>query len=69
MKAFSFIHTADLHLDSPFKGISEINEKISLELTEASFKTFNKIIGGTALRAVPFFIVSETGYNDQRDIV
>ncbi len=28
MKTFSFIHTADRHLDSPFKGISEINEEI-----------------------------------------
>lgn len=44
MKPFSFVHTADLHLDSPFKGISEISKEISLELIEATFNAFNKII-------------------------
>jgi len=39
MKAFSFIHTADLHLDSPFRGISEINEDISLELADVASLT------------------------------
>jgi exonuclease SbcD len=42
MTPFSFLHTADLHLDSPFKGLSEINEAISSELTEATFKTYNR---------------------------
>jgi DNA repair exonuclease SbcCD nuclease subunit len=63
MKAFSFIHTADLHLDSPFKGISEINEKISLELTEASFKTFNKIIDLCIEKEVDFLLIAGDIYD------
>lgn len=63
MKAFSFIHTADLHLDSPFKGISEINEKISLELTEATFKTFNKIIDLCIEKKVDFLLIAGDIYD------
>lgn len=57
MKAFSFIHTADLHLDSPFKGISELDEKISSELTEATFKTFNKIVDLGIEKQVDFLLI------------
>ncbi len=63
MKAFSFIHTADLHLDSPFKGISEINEEISLELTEATFKTFDKIIDLCIEKKVDFLLIAGDIYN------
>jgi len=63
MKAFSFIHTADLHLDSPFKGISEINEEISAELTEATFNTFNKIIDICIEKQVDFLLISGDIYN------
>ncbi len=63
MKAFSFIHTADLHLDSPFKGISEINKEMSLELTEATFKTFNKIIDLCIGKQVDFLLIAGDIYD------
>jgi len=54
---FSFIHTADLHLDSPFKGISEISGEISFELEEATFKSFNKIIDLCIEKQVEFLLI------------
>lgn len=57
MKALSFVHTADLHLDSPFKGISEINSEISLQLTEATFVAFNKIIDLCIEKQVDFLLI------------
>jgi DNA repair exonuclease SbcCD nuclease subunit len=57
VKPFSYIHTADLHLDSPFKGISEINDEISSELTEATFKSFNKIIDLCIEKQVDFLLI------------
>jgi len=63
MKPFSFVHTADLHLDSPFKGISEINEEISLELTEATFKAFNKIIDLGIEKHVDFILIAGDIYD------
>ncbi|MEA2074378.1 MAG: DNA repair exonuclease [Euryarchaeota archaeon] len=63
MKPFSFIHTADLHLDSPFRGISEINEEISLELTEATFKAFNKIIDFGIKKQIDFLLIAGDIYD------
>ena len=63
MKAFSFIHTADLHLDSPFKGVSEVNEEISSELTEATFRAFNKIIDFCIEKQVDFLLIAGDIYD------
>lgn len=64
MKEFSFIHTSDIHLDSPFKGISEIDEKISVKLTEATFRSFNRIIDLCIERQVDFLLVAGDIYNE-----
>lgn len=47
MPPFSFVHTADLHLDSPFIGIGRLREEhqhIVEALREATFKAFDAII-------------------------
>jgi DNA repair exonuclease SbcCD nuclease subunit len=63
MEKFSFVHTADLHLDSTFKGISEINERISSELRNATFNTFNKIIDLCIDRQVDFLLIAGDIYD------
>jgi DNA repair exonuclease SbcCD nuclease subunit len=63
MRSFSFIHTADLHLDSPFKGISGISEEISLELIEATFKAFNKMIDICIEKEVDFLLIAGDIYD------
>jgi DNA repair protein SbcD/Mre11 len=62
-KPFSFVHTADLHLDSPFVGISEINDSISSKLTESTFKSFNKIINICIEKQVDFLLVAGDIFN------
>lgn len=37
MKSFSFIHTADLHLDSPFRGLRQVDGEIADLLKDATF--------------------------------
>lgn len=44
MSSLRFIHAADLHLDSPFTGIRSINEAISRQLCDATFKAYDNII-------------------------
>jgi len=63
MKEFSFIHTGDLHLDSPFKGISEISEKISSELVGATFNSFNRIIDLCIEKKVDFLLIAGDIYD------
>ena len=34
MKSFSFIHTADLHLDSPFSGLRQLDGEVAALLKD-----------------------------------
>lgn len=63
MKAFSFIHAADLHLDSPFKGISEVSEEIGSELTESTFRAFRKIVDVCLEKPVDFLLIAGDIYD------
>lgn len=63
MKPFSFVHAADLHLDSPFKGISEVNEEIGSELAEATFRAFNRLIDLCIEKRVDFLLIAGDVYD------
>ena len=45
MSLLKFVHAADLHLDSPFRGIgSEVPDHVLVELQEATFKAYDRIV-------------------------
>ena len=58
MHPFRFIHTADLHLDSPFKGLSEIAPALQSALRDATFQAFENIITLCLKRKVTFLVIS-----------
>jgi len=62
MKPFRFVHTADLHLDSPFSGISYVDERVAERLREATFQTFDNIVDLCIERAVAFLLVAGDVY-------
>ena len=43
MAQFRFIHCSDLHIDSPFKGLTSQNPALSCVLRESTFKAFQNI--------------------------
>jgi DNA repair protein SbcD/Mre11 len=58
MAKVRFVHAADLHLDTPFKGLSKWNSDLSKKLKDATFKSFRKIIDLCLNRNVDFLIIS-----------
>lgn len=44
MPNYSFIHAADLHLDSPFKGLKQVSPLIAEELRKSTFEAFNAVL-------------------------
>ncbi|WHT49432.1 DNA repair exonuclease [Sporosarcina thermotolerans] len=56
MSTIRFIHAADLHLDSPFKGMTGLPPKRLNELRESTFTAFNRLIDH-ALQTHPDFIL------------
>ena len=44
MSIIRFVHAADLHLDSPFKGLSDVQPEIASRLKNATFNAYQNII-------------------------
>lgn len=57
MEKLSFIHAADLHIDSPFRGLTHINDALFKELRTSTFQAFDQIIAEAIKREVDFILL------------
>jgi len=60
---FSFIHCADLHLDSPFEGIHAVEPDIATILRDATFKAFDNVIDHAVRECADFLIIAGDVYD------
>ncbi|WP_458414430.1 metallophosphoesterase family protein [Schinkia sp. CFF1] len=58
MDTIKFIHTADLHLDSPFKGLYHLPTPIFEKLKESTFASFNQIMELALEELVDFVLIA-----------
>lgn len=58
-----FIHCADLHVDSPFKGISNVNPDLKELLYQSTFHSFNNIVDLAIQEHVHCVIISGDIYD------
>ena len=63
MKSFSFIHTADLHLDSPFSGLRQVDGEIADFLKDATFRAFDNVVELALKNKVDFLLVAGDIYD------
>lgn len=66
MSSFKFVHAADLHLDSPFKGLGRLPEEhvdIVKELRQATFKAFDGVVDLCLRECVDFLLVAGDVYD------
>jgi exonuclease SbcD len=63
MRSFSFIHTADLHLDSPFSGLHKVDPKVAGLLREATFRAFENVLELALRERVDFLLVAGDVYD------
>lgn len=63
MKEFSFIHTADLHLDSPFSGLRRVDHRVAGLLREATFRAFDNILALALREKVDFVLIAGDVYD------
>jgi DNA repair protein SbcD/Mre11 len=63
MKPFSFVHAADLHLDSPFKGMTADNPAIALSVSSATFDAFDSLIDLCIRKQVDFLLIAGDVYD------
>ncbi|WP_163537141.1 DNA repair exonuclease [Gracilibacillus sp. YIM 98692] len=58
MNQVKFIHCADLHLDSPFKGLSDLPVQIFEQVRNSTFKSFNKLVEKAIDEHVDFVLMA-----------
>ena len=68
MGSFRFIHTADIHLDSPLKGLSGQDGKVAARIRTATREAFDNLVGHAIEEAVAFIVIAGDLYDgDWRD--
>ncbi|MCF6136163.1 metallophosphoesterase family protein [Pseudalkalibacillus berkeleyi] len=58
MRKVRFIHTADLHLDTPFKGLGHLPESIFTQIKNSTFLSFERMITKAIQLEVDFVLLA-----------
>jgi len=65
MDSLRFIHTADLHLDSPFRGLAHTAPKLRDELQAATLGAFERVIDHTIQSKADFLVIAGDLYDSK----
>lgn len=65
MESFRFIHAADLHLDSPFRGLAEASPKLREELQAATLGALSRIVDHTIQSKADFLVIAGDIYDSK----
>lgn len=65
MKKITFIHAADLHLDSPLVGLKSLPKGIFERIQQASFQSFSTIVDHALEKQVDFLILAGDLYDGE----
>lgn len=63
MLPFRFIHAADLHLDSPFAGLSGLTDTMRKYLQQSTFAAFDRMVQLAVHEKVDFVVISGDIYD------
>ena len=66
MEPLRFIHAADLHLDSPFRGVGDASPELREQLQSATMGAFERIVDHTISVKADFLVIAGDLY-DSRD--
>ncbi|MDA1258201.1 MAG: DNA repair exonuclease [Chloroflexi bacterium] len=63
MQSFRFVHAADLHIDSPFKGLLKYEARVAQRLKEATFEAYSNLIDLCISEGADFLVVAGDVYD------
>lgn len=66
MSQISFIHAADLHLDTPFQGLSRIPETVYSDIRESTFRAFYRLVEVAIQKQVDFVLLVGDLFDNER---
>jgi len=62
----SFIHAADLHLDSPFKGLANVPEEMFNQIKDSTFKALDQLVETAIRRRVDFILIAGDLFDNEK---
>jgi DNA repair protein SbcD/Mre11 len=65
LRSVTFIHVADLHLDSPFLGLPPLPKELKRRIQESTFRSFSKIIDIAIDKRIDFLLISGDIYDGE----
>ena len=69
MKQVKFIHAADLHLDSPFKGMEmNVSQSVWERMKQSTFESFERIVDKAIQERVDFVLLAGDLYDAERSL-
>lgn len=63
MDSFRFVHAADLHIDSPFSGIGDADNRIANRLREATYDAFQNLVDLCISSEADFLLIAGDVYD------
>ena len=63
MGTVKFVHCADLHLDTPFRGLSDVAPDVGRALNEATFQSWTNIVDLAIREGVDFVVIAGDVYD------
>jgi len=63
MGSFRFLHAADLHLDSPFRGLSEIPKSVREVIRSSTFQSLERLVELAIRERVDFVVIAGDVYD------
>jgi DNA repair protein SbcD/Mre11 len=60
---FTFVHAADLHLDTPFEGLGRVNDTLAARLRDASLDAWDRLVALTLERGAAFLLLAGDIYD------
>src|SRR2546428_6014541 len=65
MEPLRFIHAADLHLDSPFRGIADASAGLRDQLQSATLAALSRVVDHTIYSKADFLIIAGDIYDSK----
>ena len=63
MDSFRFVHAADLHIDSPFAGVGDADNRVATRLREATYEAFQNLVALCINQNADFLVIAGDVYD------
>lgn len=65
MSKFKFIHAADLHIESPYKGVSQMNKSLGKALVDQGIKAYETLIQNVLDKSMDFLLIAGDSFDSE----